>query len=292
MRAVIIGKILWWGIILVPAILWLHPWILLVALLQSKGCSVVALQEVKQDYFAALKRHPGIVAAAYSLAVRPPAAGTPAKRLLGCAIVVLDASVEIGDAALIETSICPERTLVADATVGGHRVLAASLHCPNGSNWGNDKAVWFHEVANWLCEQTLPTIFGIDANTPKNEGLDDTSYAKWWHEDSHPAVGNGALKLVGDGQRTPQPLGPEPRIARDDRHQPPLQPGVREERRVDEARRLFVVRDGPRAATDQRLRLGTFERVEPLRQLVRRRVAFPSRSTISRERTPKPRVGC
>jgi nucleotide-binding universal stress UspA family protein len=29
---VIIGKILWWGIILVPAILWLHPWILLVAL--------------------------------------------------------------------------------------------------------------------------------------------------------------------------------------------------------------------------------------------------------------------
>jgi exonuclease III len=166
--------------------------------LQSKGCSVVALQEVKQDYFAALKRHPRIVAAAYSLAVRPPAAGTPARRLLGCAIVVLDASVEIGDAALIETSICPERTLVADATVGGHRVVVASLHCPNGSNWGNDKAVWFHEVANWLREQTVPTVFGIDANTPKNEGLDDRSYAKWWREDSHPAVGNGALKLVGN----------------------------------------------------------------------------------------------
>jgi hypothetical protein len=29
---VIIGKILWWGIILVPAILWLHPWILLIPL--------------------------------------------------------------------------------------------------------------------------------------------------------------------------------------------------------------------------------------------------------------------
>ena len=29
---VIIGKILFWGIILIPAILWLHPWILLVAL--------------------------------------------------------------------------------------------------------------------------------------------------------------------------------------------------------------------------------------------------------------------
>jgi nucleotide-binding universal stress UspA family protein len=29
---VILGKILWWGIILVPAILWLHPWILLVAI--------------------------------------------------------------------------------------------------------------------------------------------------------------------------------------------------------------------------------------------------------------------
>jgi hypothetical protein len=75
-------------------------------------------------------------------------------------------------------------------------------------------------------------------------------------------------------QCTPQPPGPDPRIARDDRHQPPLQPGVREERRVDEARRLDVVRDGPRAATDQRLRLGTFEHVEPLRQLVRRRAAF------------------
>lgn len=28
----IIGKVLFWGIILVPAILWMHPWILLIAL--------------------------------------------------------------------------------------------------------------------------------------------------------------------------------------------------------------------------------------------------------------------
>lgn len=28
----VIGKILWWGIFVVPAILWMHPWILLTAL--------------------------------------------------------------------------------------------------------------------------------------------------------------------------------------------------------------------------------------------------------------------
>ena len=102
---------------------------------------------------------------------------------------------------MIETTICPERTLVAAIDVAGHRLQVASLHCPNGSNWGRDKAVWFHEVANWMRGQSMPTVFGIDANTPKNERLADTNRDKWWREDSHPAFGNGAQQLVGDVPR-------------------------------------------------------------------------------------------
>ena len=166
--------------------------------LESKGCGIVALQEVKEHYVAALRRHPKVHAVSYSLDLRPPEPDAPAKRRLGCAIVVLDPPIVVQSAQIIETTICPERTLVATLTVDGERIQVVSLHCPNGSKWGRDKAVWFHDVANWMQLQVVPTVFGIDANTPKNESLADAHRDKWWREDSHPAVGNGAQQLVGD----------------------------------------------------------------------------------------------
>jgi len=169
--------------------------------LQAKGCEIVALQEVTEDYFSMLRQHPSVSGIAYSLELRPPAKDAPKKNRIGCAVLSLNESLVIRSATMIETATCPERTLIAEVASARHRFQVASLHSPNGSNWGRAKAVWFHEVANWMQAQTKPTIFGIDANTPKTEGLADSNPHKWWREDSDPAVGNGAQQLVGDTPR-------------------------------------------------------------------------------------------
>lgn len=109
--------------------------------LESKGCGIVALQEAKEDYYAALHRHPKAAGAAYSLELQAPEPDAPARRRLGCAVGVLYPSYLVESAEVIDTTICPERTLVATITVDGHRLRVASLRCSNGSKWGRDKAL-------------------------------------------------------------------------------------------------------------------------------------------------------
>lgn len=168
-------------------------------LLRGLGVEVVALQEVTEAYYPTLARALGAHNVAYSLAVRPPEPDAPRNRRLGCAVAVLDgAAAEVRAAHLLATTTCPERTLVADVFIDGSPLQVCSFHSPNGSQWGTRKALWFHEVTDWLRDQTRPTVFGIDANTPKQEGLPDSDPRKWWNEDSHPSVGNAARRIVGD----------------------------------------------------------------------------------------------
>ena len=170
-------------------------------LLDSVGCQIVALQEVTEDYFRELKRHPRVKHAVHSLEIQPPAADSPRNRRLGCAVISLGPDLEIKNASLIGTHVCPERALVAGLTVLDSHIFVGSFHSPNGSQWGTAKALWFKSITDWLCEQRGATIFGIDANTPKREGLLDTDAHKWWNEDSHPTIGNAGRDLVGDAPR-------------------------------------------------------------------------------------------
>lgn len=166
--------------------------------LREAGVGVVALQEVVEPYYRGLVARVGASNVAYSLELRPPEPDAPRNRRLGCAVVVLDGSFRLGAAWSLDTTVCPERTLVAELDVDGRRLQVGSFHSPNGSQWGTDKALWFHEVTEWLSSQKAPTVFGIDANTPKAERLSDTDPKKWWAEDSHPRFGNAARRLVGD----------------------------------------------------------------------------------------------
>jgi hypothetical protein len=63
----------------------------------------------------------------------------------------------------------PERSLVTTITDGARQIDVASLALPPARNaWGkpakNRQAVVF---ADWAEQRTLPTIFGIDGNTPE-----------------------------------------------------------------------------------------------------------------------------
>lgn len=166
--------------------------------LRQAGVDAVALQEVTEPYYQALARSVGEQNVAYSLAVQPPEPGAAKNRRLGCAIVVFRSDLAITETHLIQTAVCPERALVARLRLDGHDITVGSFHSPNGSQWGRNKALWFHDITSWVSRQTGPTLFGIDANTPKNAALPDNDPDKWWNEDSHAAVGNAARALVGD----------------------------------------------------------------------------------------------
>ncbi len=168
------------------------------AFLRQTGVDVVALQEVTEPYYRALAEALGELNVAYSLALQPPEPGAPRNRRLGCAVAVLNPALAIGKAHLLQTTVCPERTIVATLTLNGLPFRIGSFHSPNGSNWGSNKALWFNDITNWANQQMEPTTFGIDANTPRRAELPDTDPKKWWREDSHPQVGNAAQRLVGD----------------------------------------------------------------------------------------------
>lgn len=167
-------------------------------LFRRTGLDLVALQEVTEPYYRALAQEPSEERVAYSLALEPPEPDAPRNRRLGCAIVSLNPDLAISSAHLINTTVCPERALVASVSLLANEITVGSFHAPNGSNWGKNKALWFNDVTHWVNAQTGPTVFGIDANTPKNADLPDEDPRKWWAEDSHPSVGNAARSLVGD----------------------------------------------------------------------------------------------
>lgn len=75
-----------------------------------------------------------------------------------------------------------ERTLVGTATLGDRAIGIASLAVPPGVGWGRaGKCRQAERIAAWLRDREMPTIVGIDANTPRFERprLEDTV---WWHD--------------------------------------------------------------------------------------------------------------
>lgn len=76
----------------------------------------------------------------------------------------------------------PERTLVGTASNGDVTLCVASLGAPPGASWGRGgKCRQMERIAAWLRDRELPTVVGIDANTPKTDRpeLADT---EWWHD--------------------------------------------------------------------------------------------------------------
>jgi endonuclease/exonuclease/phosphatase family metal-dependent hydrolase len=75
----------------------------------------------------------------------------------------------------------PKRTLVARVTGGQRDVMVASLALPPGVEWGGERKVeQAQAIAGWLRRRELPTVIGIDANTPKWDRL-ELSDTEWWY---------------------------------------------------------------------------------------------------------------
>ncbi|MDX1620324.1 MAG: hypothetical protein R3320_05000 [Nitriliruptorales bacterium] len=76
----------------------------------------------------------------------------------------------------------PERTLVGVMRRHSVQISVASLALPPGVSWGRaGKCRQAERIAAWLRDRALPTLVGIDANTPKwdRPELEDT---EWWHD--------------------------------------------------------------------------------------------------------------
>lgn len=170
--------------------------------LEREKCELIALQEVHPSYHAMLEASGYFSWATFSLTLRPPQIGEGKSRQYGCLIATTRKDLTLEQHYLIDAPDCPERALAVLVGINGHNqtLTVGSLHAPNGSQWGNRKAAWFHDVTEWLVGQTGPTIIGIDANTPKEQKLKDESPAKWWAEDKLAGV-NKAAALVGSHPR-------------------------------------------------------------------------------------------
>ena len=82
---------------------------------------------------------------------------------------------------LQEDAPLPERTLLAEITVDGLGLTAASYHAPPGVNWGIDKPRQAVALAGWLSVQQGPVLLGADANTPLIDAVDFAATRTHWH---------------------------------------------------------------------------------------------------------------
>jgi hypothetical protein len=89
---------------------------------------------------------------------------------------------------------------VASVVANGHQITACSFHTPPGANWGDVKPRTLKAIARWLPSQSLPLVFGIDANTPKTDHP-DISRNEWWWEDEPLLLGATPLHALKDSFR-------------------------------------------------------------------------------------------
>jgi hypothetical protein len=95
----------------------------------------------------------------------------------------------------------PERTATATIERDGLRCEAASLALPPGVGWGDaGKGRQADRLACWLGDRHLPTVVGIDANTPR-EDRPRLSECVWWNEDEPLLLGAERVHDLRDAYR-------------------------------------------------------------------------------------------
>ncbi|MGH8990033.1 MAG: endonuclease/exonuclease/phosphatase family protein [Acidimicrobiia bacterium] len=149
--------------------------------LRRLDCDLVLLQEVRRPMYEAIMES-GLFSWGVLSTTLEPRAG---HRRWGCAVLGR-APASLVDAERIDAAWfplpdalalgLPYRTIAARLLIDGrHPLIACSFHARPAAGrhgMGAKKPAFHVGVARWLEHQPGPLVFGIDANTPSQEGLD------------------------------------------------------------------------------------------------------------------------
>lgn len=135
-------------------------------LLKRIDADIVALQEVTHQSFNQLRHSLGYDWSVCSLDTAKAEWPIGKKAVLGTALFGRY-PFKLLDVALLNTVALPERFLIANISIVGDGITVCSFHIPCGSTWKTGKSAAFRAITQWAAQQTMPTVVGIDANSPK-----------------------------------------------------------------------------------------------------------------------------
>lgn len=134
----------------------------------TQSPTIVHLQEVSESAFATLCEQLDPDGRGFSLVHRPPGKNEGRNRRMGVATLTFGA--EIVEAFLVERSVFPERTLVAEIKIDGRKVRTLNFHSLTGVDYKKAKSSNFASLADFL-ESGEIDFLCCDANEPKVDSL-------------------------------------------------------------------------------------------------------------------------
>lgn len=134
----------------------------------TQSPTIVHLQEVSESAFATLCEQLDPDGRGFSLVHRPPGKNEGRNRRMGVATLTFGA--EIVEAFLVERSVFPERTLVAEIEIDGWKVRTLNFHSLTGVDYKKAKSSNFASLADFLESEEIDFLC-CDANEPKVDSL-------------------------------------------------------------------------------------------------------------------------
>ena len=134
----------------------------------TRSPTIVHLQEVSQSALATLSEQLDPDGIGFSLVHRPPGENEGRNRRMGVATLTFGA--EIVGAFLVERSVFPERTLVAEIEILGSKVRTLNFHSLTGVDYKKAKSSNFASIADFLESDDLDFLC-CDANEPKTDSM-------------------------------------------------------------------------------------------------------------------------
>jgi exonuclease III len=178
-----------------------------VEFLRTLECDVLALQEVAPGFYSALSQTGLFTCHSYSLTLRPPDAGEPKARRLGCAIFARQ-PLEFSTESILQRLPFPERSLIVELRAPTTAFTVCSFHTPPGASWGELKPRSHRVLVEWLRTQNARCILAIDANAPKTDHPDITKN-EWWWEYEPRLLGSSREHCLKDTWRAHLEANPE-----------------------------------------------------------------------------------
>jgi endonuclease/exonuclease/phosphatase family metal-dependent hydrolase len=168
--------------------------------LAASEWDVCAVQEATTP--AALERLATQVGATSYVSARPSLVGADDTRPRYVSALLARSPWSLSGARVLDVP-SPERALHAVAAAGTQSIVVASMALPPASSraWGPAaKVAQAEAIATWLAETGVPTIVGIDANTPK---VDHPELARsvWWNAGEERLLGVDRIHRLRDVYR-------------------------------------------------------------------------------------------
>ena len=131
----------------------------------------IILQEVTPDIFSQIEKEYGAThSLAYSLDYRKPGMFDSSARELGV-LILCSKNISIQESGVVERNVFPDRTIWATIEWEGRELKVLGLHSITGCGYHRAKSAQYDTFAEFI-EDYRPDIIGIDANEPKEDGLD------------------------------------------------------------------------------------------------------------------------